>query len=292
MAKVKPDIAIIGAGVVGTAIGLLAGRAGYPVVAVASRRRASAEQAARAIGEGVAVREPLEAAAMGGLLLLTVPDDALADLADQLARARAVRPGAVVAHCSGALPSRVLAPLEACGADLASMHPLQTFPTVASAVESLPGCYCLCEGAPAAVSRVMQLAADIGCVPVEIEPDRKTLYHAAACIACNYLATLQEAALAAAVLAGIGRDAARKALAPLVAATVRNVSELDTGAALTGPIARGDAQTVLRHLTALRHTDPTLADLYRQLGLRTVELAAKAGRIDPEQVRRLRQALE
>ena len=126
----------------------------------------------------------------------------------------------------------------------------------------------------------MQLAGDIGGVPVEIEADRKTLYHAAACIACNYLATLQEAAIATAVLAGIGAEPARQALGPLVAATVDNVMSLGASKALTGPIARGDKQTIVRHLQALDGTDADLACLYRHLGRRTVTLAQEAGRID------------
>jgi predicted short-subunit dehydrogenase-like oxidoreductase (DUF2520 family) len=138
----------------------------------------------------------------------------------------------------------------------------------------------------------MQLAGDIGGVPVEIEPDRKTLYHAAACMACNYLATLQEAAIAAAMLAGIGELPARKALSPLVAATVNNVMNLGPGPALTGPIARGDVQTVERHLAALDATDVELADIYRQLGRRTVQLARKAGKIDRRTEEELMKRLE
>jgi predicted short-subunit dehydrogenase-like oxidoreductase (DUF2520 family) len=276
----KPDISIIGAGVVGTALGVLAARAGYKIVAIGSRRETSARKAAGLIGQG-RVGSPAEAARAGSLVLLTVNDDVIAPLAQELAAQEAVRPGALVVHCSGALASDVLAPLaNHCGALTASMHPLQTFPTVQAALETLPGCYFFCEGHAPAVSAAMQLAADIGGVPVEIEADRKTLYHAAACMACNYLATLQEAAIAAAALAGIGTLPARKALSPLVAATVHNVMNLGPGPALTGPIARGDVQTVQRHLAALDATDTDLADIYRQLGRRTVQLARKAGKID------------
>ncbi len=288
----KPDIAIVGAGVVGTAIGVLAARAGYPVVALASRTRASAVRAAERIGPDVAVRDPVEAAGAGQLVLLTVPDDAIEPLAAELARARALRPGAVVAHCSGALGSEVLAGLaEACDASAASLHPLQTFPTVEAALESLVGCYAFCEGEPEALDTMLALARAIGCVAMRITPQRKALYHASACMASNYLATLQEAAIAAAVLAGIGRQPARQALAPLVAATAKNISALGPGAALTGPIARGDVRTVQRHVEALRIADDRLADLYCHLGRRTVDLAEDAGRLDGPTARRLREVL-
>ena len=288
----RPDISIIGAGVVGKALGVLAARAGYRVVAVASRSEASARAAAELIDGNVAVCTPAEAAGRAELLLLTVPDDAIAAVTSELAAAGTVRPGTIVAHCSGALTSEVLAPLVACcGAAAASMHPLQTFPAVLVAIDCLPGAYCFCEGDPSAVSKVMQLAGHIGCVPVELAADRKTLYHAAACMACNYLATLQEAAIATAVLAGIGAVPARHALAPLVAATVENISTLGAGKALTGPIARGDADTVARHLKALDATDATLAELYRGLGRRTVELALEAGKITPDAAEKLHAAL-
>ena len=288
----KPDISIIGAGVVGTALGVLAAKAGYRVVAVAGRTIESARKAAGMIAHAVAC-SPAEAAARGNLVLLTVPDDAIASVADRLAETGAVRAGAVVAHCSGALGSDVLAVLaRRCGARVASMHPLQTFPTVPMAMNSIPGCYFFCEGDATAVSAVMQLAGDLGGIPMEIEADRKTLYHAAACMACNYLATLQEAAIATAVLAGVGTLPARQALAPLVAATARNVMDLGPGAALTGPIARGDKQTVARHLAALDATSPSLAALYRQLGRRTVDLACRAGKIDPPTAEELMRILD
>ena len=287
MGSNKPDISIVGAGVVGTALGVLAVRAGYRVVAVASRTEASAARAVRVIGQGE-VASPADAAGRGELVLLTVNDDAIAAVADQLARAKAVGAGAVVAHCSGALGSEVLSPLRRdCGAAVASMHPLQTFPSVLTAVDALAGCYFFCEGDSPAVSAVMQLAGDIGGGAVEIEADRKVLYHAAACMACNYLATLQEAAISAAVLAGIGTLPARQALAPLVAATVANISDLGPAKALTGPIARGDSHTVARHLQARDAVEPELAELYRTLGRRTVELARRAGRIDEAAARAL-----
>ncbi len=287
MTRSRPDIAIIGAGVVGTTLGIAARRAGYPVVAVASRREASARKAARLIGGEPSVCTAAEAAGRGEVVLLTVNDDAIAPAAAALAEAHTVRAGTVVAHCSGALASDVLAPLAAAGAHVASMHPLQTFPSVLVAIDRLPGCHCFCEGDPAALSVVMQLAGDLGCVPIELAGDRKALYHAAACMACNYLATLQEAAIATAILAGIDAEPARAALAPLVAATVDNVAAVGPAAALTGPIARGDVHTVAAHLAALDATAPDLAELYRQLGRRTVRLARKAGKIDEQTAERL-----
>ncbi|MFW6146083.1 MAG: Rossmann-like and DUF2520 domain-containing protein [Planctomycetota bacterium] len=292
MTRALPDIAIIGAGVVGTTLGIAARRAGYPVVAVASRSETSARKAARLIGGEPAVCSPAEAAGRAEVVLLTVSDDAIAPVARALAEAGTLRAATVVVHCSGALAADALAPLAAAGAKVASMHPLQTFPSVLVAVDRLPGCHCFCEGDPAALSVVMQLAGDLGCVPVELAGDRKALYHAAACMACNYLATLQEAAIATAILAGIDAEPARHALAPLVAATVDNVTAFGPEHALTGPIARGDVHTVAAHLEALDTTAPDLAELYRQLGRRTVRLARKAGKIDETTAKHLLEVLK
>lgn len=144
MTRALPDIAIIGAGVVGTTLGIAARRAGYPVVAVASRSEASARKAARLIGGEPAVCSAAEAAGRAELVLLTVNDDAIAPLAAALAAAGSVRAGTVVAHCSGALAADALAPLATTGATVASMHPLQTFPSILVAVDRLPGCHCFC----------------------------------------------------------------------------------------------------------------------------------------------------
>ena len=163
-----PDMAIIGAGRVGTAIGVLARRAGLTVSAVAGGGGAKA--AADAIGGAIRVCSPADAARTAGLVLLTVRDDVIEAVCQDLVDANAIRPGAVVAHCSGALPSEILAPARsACKAVIASSHPLQTFPTVTAAIEKLPGSYCFCEGDKEAVDVVAALAERIGAKPVRIQ---------------------------------------------------------------------------------------------------------------------------
>lgn len=285
-------IAIIGPGTVGSAIAAAAARAGWAIAAVAARTEASARAAAEWLPGSPAAGPIEQVASAGALLLLTVPDDAIVPLAKRLAEARAVNEATVVVHCSGALGSDALAPLaQASGCAVASMHPLQTFPDPASAVETLPGTYWFCEGDPRALAVIEPLVADLQGEYRPIDPNRKALYHAAACMACNYLATLQEAAIAAATLGGIAPQDARNALAPLVAATVENVHRFGAGKALTGPIARGDVDTVRRHLAALDATEADLAGLYRQLGRRTVTLAENARKIDHPTAEALRELL-
>ena len=153
------------------------------------------------------------------------------------------------------------------------MHPLNTFPTAEAGVEKFAGTYCFCEGDAGATDALMELASDIGGQPSLISSDGKVLYHAAAVMACNYLTALLDASVTLCGRAGIDEETALAALSPLVGATLENATKLGTADALTGPIARGDAQTIARHIDALEHCDSDLQDFYRIAGKWTLQLA-------------------
>lgn len=290
----KPcDIAIIGPGKVGLALAISADRAGWPVVALAGRTPQRARRAARSAKVSAKVMSADEAAAAGRIVLLTVRDEQIAPLCGQLAKANGLRPGTVVVHCSGALGSDILAPAQRAGCYTASMHPLQTFATVQSAVRGLPGTYFFLEGDAPAVAILRRLVRAVGGEPVRIESSAKAMYHAAACIASNYLAALLDTALTAEAAAGIRPAMARKALSPLIRATLENVLALGPDRALTGPIARGEKETVRRHLEALASVnDPALEQVYRMMGCRTVELSLRKGTLSPARARELRAMLQ
>lgn len=288
-----PDITIIGPGKVGTAVGILAARAGLSVVAVGGSSADKTQAAAERIGPGVRACSGDEAAGAGGLVLLTVPDDAIEGLCRELSAAGAFAHGAIVAHCSGALGSDVLAiAREACRCAVGSMHPLQTFPTAESALERLPGAYCFCEGDARAVEMLEELARAVGATPARIDGGAKALYHAAAVTACNYLTALVDAAVAMCAEAGIDRATALAALGPLSTATMENVAAMGPADALTGPIARGDVGTVRRHLEALAEGDKKLSALYRAMASWTVQLAERKGTIDRATARSLHEILQ
>lgn len=275
-------LAIIGPGKVGTAIGVLAAGAGWPLAAVAGGGLGRAQQAAEAIGHGIAALSPAEAAKAGKLILLTVPDGAIQAVCEQLAGGGAFSPGCVVAHCCGALGSEALSAARNVGCHVGSFHPLQTFPTVASAIAHLGGTWCFCEGDSAAMVLLTRLAEAIGARAVPIGSAGKALYHAAGVTASNYLVALMDAAARMAELAGVDRATWTAAVEPLVRATVDNVFQLGPAEALTGPIQRGDAGTVRRHLRALDRCDPAVRDLYAAGGRYTVELALRSGSIDAD----------
>jgi len=268
------DISIIGCGKVGCAIALLAERSGRKISALANRDGNRSRELATQIGSPQTATDITTAASAGGIVLLTVSDDAIESLCNELSATGAFTEGSIVAHCSGALGSDILASArDKCGAKIASMHPLATFPTAEAAMEKFAGTYCFCEGDPAATDELMTLAGDIGGKPRLIKSEGKVLYHAAACMASNYFVALMEASLAMCDTAGIDRETAWDALSPLVAATLDNVTKLGPAAALTGPIARGDAKTIARHIDALDACDADLQAFYRIAGRLTLQLA-------------------
>jgi predicted short-subunit dehydrogenase-like oxidoreductase (DUF2520 family) len=288
----EPVISIIGGGRVGTALALLAARRGHRIAAVAARDPEHAEQAAQRIGPEVRALSAAEAAGLAELVLITTPDDSIEGVCAELAAGGGFRQGAVVAHCSGVLTSTVLASArESAGCRIASFHPLQTFPDLEAAVESLPGSHVFMEGDDEALALLGRLGERIGMRCVEIPTASKVLYHAAAVMACNHLCALMDASLALEEQAGIQRVDAWEALEPLVRATLANITRLGPEAALTGPIARGDEETLSLHLEALAGQDPRLEGMYRSLGLWACELALRSKSIAPETAARLSERL-
>ena len=199
------------------------------------------------------------------LVFLTVPDDAIAAIAAELPW----QPGVSAIHCSGALGPEVLRSAEEHGAATGCFHPLQTF---AGGPAPLDGVTVAMEGDASLAGVLSELARELGCKPLTLPPGRRAQYHAAAVFAGNYLVTLLAAA--SRLWADLGVDEARalQALAPLVHTTAANVERLGPRVALTGPIARGDAGSIERHLAAIEGAAPDLAGLYRQLGLATLPL--------------------
>lgn len=286
-----PTIAIIGPGKVGTSLGILAAQAGYSVVAVGGRRKESTTTVARRIGKHVCAYDTIKAAKSAEMVFLCLPDDIIEKVCSELAHKKSFIKGAIVVHCSGALSSDILsAARECCQCSVASMHPLQTFPTVDAALK-MSGTYCFYEGDECAVSVVERFAEDIGLRPVRISSASKTLYHAAAVMACNYFVTLMDSAIMSAEKAGIDSTIAWSALEPLVATTLNNITEMGTVNSLTGPIARGDVKTVRRHLQKLALTAGHLASVYRTMGLYTVEIAIRKGTITVAKATEIRDLL-
>lgn len=291
-ARRRPRIAILGAGNLGATLGRALRRSGWPVAAVCRRDRGRARAAARVVGGGArAFTDPARAVRGADLVLVTVRDGEIAALAASLAAARAVAPGALVLHASGALPSAALAPLRALGARTASLHPLQTFaapPGPRGGGAALEGVFWFHEGEAAAACRalVRRLGGRMRTIPAE----GKALYHAAAVASSNYLVAVEDLAVRLAGAAGVPPGEALRALLPLVRGTVENLDRVGLPAALTGPVARGDAGTIRVHRAALRALDRDLDAAYAALGRHALRIARERG-LAPARARAAARAL-
>ena len=287
----RPAIAVIGAGKVGSALGILLQHKGYPVAGVASRTPASAEKLAESMGCR-AYPQPQEAVMAAGLVFITTPDRVIGEVAATIAAAGGFKPGQVVAHTSGAHPAAVLQGVREAGALAVSIHPLQSFAGVEAAIDNLPGSYFALEGDEAAMAVAGQVVRDLGGRAFSLAAEAKPLYHAAACIASNYLVSLMHFATGLYGNFGLGRQEAFQALLPLVEGTIKNIGRVGPVAALTGPVARGDGTTLEDHLTAFKSLCAREKDLYRHLGRYTVDVALEQGSITSQQAAELKQVLE
>jgi predicted short-subunit dehydrogenase-like oxidoreductase (DUF2520 family) len=213
-----------------------------------------------------------EAAAM---VFITTPDDAIGPVASAVTW----RAGQRVVHASGALTLAPLDPARAAGAEVGSMHPVQTL--FGTDADSLDGVTFGIEAHGPLRDVLVQIAARLGGETIDVPAEARALYHAAAIMACGYVTSLLHDATTAWVRAGLDVDKGVRTLTHMAATTVANVRRSGFDAALTGPIARGDQATVLAHLAALRASAPDLVDGYIANGRRMVVLASESGRADP-----------
>lgn len=212
------------------------------------------------------------------ILLLAVPDDVLNRVANEVARMGEAPGGCAALHLSGALSTDVLAPLHGIGYAIGSLHPLQTVADPWSGSDRLRGCAYAVAGEPAALVAARRLVAALNGLALVIPPALRPVYHASAVFASNYVLAATAAIARTLAEAGVREEEAVAAALPLMRGTMDNIEQLGIGPALTGPVARGDVDTVRLHLSRL---SPRERRLYSALGLETVRLARAVG-LDPE----------
>ncbi len=281
------SVGIVGVGRVGAVLGAALNAVGHRVVACSGVSAASHERAELLL-PGVEVTTPPDVLAAADLVLLTVPDDALPELVRGLAAIGAVRAGQLIAHTSGRYGIGVLDPVAHAGALPLAIHPVMTFTGTSIDLRRLGGAT-FGVTAPDPLRPVVEaLVVELGGEPVWVQDDQRGLYHAALAHGANHLVTLVAQARELLTLAGI--DEPGRALAPLLGAALDNA--LRSGdAALTGPVARGDAGTVAEHVQALAAADPAVLATYRALARATADRALAAGRLSPGQAEALLDAL-
>lgn len=282
----KPKIAVVGAGKVGSALALLLSRRGYPVAGVSSRSIDSARRVADEL-EVPATVSPEEVTGGADVIFITTPDRVIANVAEEITARGGFRPGQVVFHTSGAHPADEIGAVRRLGALAASLHPLQSFADIKMAMENLPGSYFALEGDREALPLAEHIVKDLGGKSFSIAAEDKPLYHAAACIASNYLVSLMHFATGLYGRFGLTRAEAFEALYPLVRGTIKNINQVGTPQALTGPVARGDGPTLEGHLKVLKDVGEQELDLYSRLGLYTVRAALEKNSINAEEAKKL-----
>lgn len=283
-------IAVIGAGALGRALARRLHERGFAVRAVVSRTYASAQALAGETGSPVASAHVGDLPADIDFVFCCVPDAAIPFVAGELAGLARSWKGVTVAHTSGARTAGALSPLDKKGAALLSFHPMQTFPP-GSPPAVFDGIYTGLDGDPEAVALGMRLARALGTIPVAIPTEAKARYHLAGSIASNFAVTL--AAMAGDVLAstGIPYEQGPAMLTPIVAGTLRNLTSRTPEESLTGPIVRGDEETVAAHLHALHTHLPHLVPVYTSLAAATVRVAVRSGRLSEERAAAMLQLL-
>ena len=272
------DIGIIGAGRVGAVLGAAFAAAGHRVVAASGVSAASLARIEDLL-PGAAVRPADRVAAAASLVVVAVPDDALAGIVRGLAETGVLHPGQIVAHTSGAHGTAVLEPAVRAGALPLALHPAMTFTGTAADLERLAAGVAFGVTAPPDLHLVAaRLVADLGGTVEWIPEEKRALYHAALAHGANHLVTLVNEALDRLRDAGVRHP--ERVLDPLLHAALDNALRLGD-AALTGPVSRGDAGTVAKHLAVLESTAPASVPPYLALARRTADRAIAAGRLRP-----------
>lgn len=272
----RPRIGIVGVGRAGGALCRALDAAGYRIGAVWSRTHARAAALAQEVG-ALATETPCDVALEADLIILAVSDDQITPVAARIARVCAAHdPGSrSVVHLSGTYGAAALQSLAEVGVTIGALHPLQTFADERSPV--LPGTTFAIEAPEPLHTTLHELVVALGGHPLDLAASDRALYHAAAAITANYAVTLLAQAVALLEQCGVPPERGLQALVPLLRGAVDNLDRLGLPDALTGPIARGDAGTVRRHLEALAARAPEALALYQALGLATLPLAVQRG---------------
>lgn len=217
-----------------------------------------------------------DAAGKAEIVLITTPDGAISETCREIVEHGGVSEKSTVLHCSGALSSEELSAARLSGAGIGSLHPLQSFAMEKSG-NPFAAIMMAVEGDTVAVQTAGQMARDLGARPFAITTAGKIFYHGAAVAASNYLVTLMRLAVDLMAAAGVAEDQAFSVLKPLIHGTLKNIEDVGVFHALTGPIARGDAAIVEKHLAAIQEISPDMVRLYCALGRETINIARATG---------------
>jgi predicted short-subunit dehydrogenase-like oxidoreductase (DUF2520 family) len=284
------DIVIIGAGKVGTSLGYALSRKKHRIKALVCKSIYSAKESQKIIGQGEIYDDKALAVRKGQWIILSVPDDEIEKTARELATSNMEWEGRFVFHCSGLHSTESLKHLEKRGALAASIHPIQSFPQKKPTLDVFRGIYFGLEGKGKALELAKRVARQLEGRYVILESKDKPLYHVACSMASNFLVTLLDAVSFLLEQTGLDENVNSQILFPLVQGTLQNVKNFDTRSALTGPIFRGDEESIQKHLKALRKF-PLQKKLYQELSAYTLQIVEEEKILSSKKIRALRDLL-
>ncbi len=297
------SLCVIGAGRVGITICYMLAlkkSPGVKVKAISSRSAESLKRARKFLGGRAAdmifTRDNAKAAALANCILICTPDDSISAVCDNIFKnkKKSYLKDYYVFHFSGSRTLAVLDSARDAGAETASMHPLKSFASVEEAIKSMPGTVFGVTFSSIKSKKIAEfLVKTLGGETIVVENEKKPLYHAAACIASNYLVTLMDYAVSIHKKIGIKPEDSLKGLISLAEGTVDNIKKMGTKKSLTGPIARGDKGTIKKHIAGFNKFFPKeYADLYKTMGMETSKIAHQNKWIDKNTAEELREILK
>lgn len=285
-------IGFIGAGKVGTSFGLFLNKKGIDISGFSSRKYSSAEYSS-GLTNSKAYRDKKDLIKDSDIIFITTNDDSIKKVADEISSSDLILDKKVICHMSGALDSTIFIKLKEKGATTASLHPMYSFSNVEQSSKQLHNANFSLEGNGGYLEKITRLLEKTSINFQQIETDKKTLYHASACIASNYLVSLLNTSVDMLKYVGFDEKKALAMLKPLVIQTINDTFEFGPQDALTGPISRGDVDTVYRHLEKLKKTDnKNWMEIYQLLGLRTLDMTKNKGKIDENILNKLERELK
>lgn len=266
-----PTINFIGCGRVGkTLASLIKEKCAGQIQDIYNAHFASSSAAVQMIGQGTA-RASLNEISAADLYFITVPDDQIAKVCQDLIRVHTPKKSAIFLHCSGSLTSEALVAAKEVGCYIASIHPIKSFADLESSLKTFAGTYCSFEGDEESYEVLSTLIKKIDGKLIQIEKAQKDLYHIASVFSSNYLVTLFSVAVECYQQSGLEPSIASDIAYQLMTGTLSNIKSSSPMQALTGPLERGDINTISRHLQSLQSL-PKFAALYRELALNTLPL--------------------
>lgn len=282
-------IGFIGAGKVGTSLGIFFKNNGLSLSGYFSRSEASSQNAAD-LTESCLFSDISALIKASNLVLITTGDDQISSVVNQIAQLSCLTENHTLIHTSGALSTDLFDPIKAIGCGLCSLHPIMSFSDIINAAQNLSSTVFTLEGNKkglADVEKILEITENPYFI---INKEHKVLYHAAACILSNYLVTLMNSGFGLLKATGIAEDQITKAFMPLITATLGNIENSGTVNALTGPLVRGDENTITAHVQAIKTQTPEFLPLYQTMGLATIDMI-KDKRIDTKKYDQLTKIL-